>query len=142
MNYGSGYNPPPYPGYDPYYQPIKPKGKSILPAVLGGCALFFIIAVVIGVSAWGRFVRWGIGQDLKDYRAIISAAEMPATEKQKLLQEIDRISRRVRDGKGPAFFSWIQHDEIFERAIKDGSVTAEDRKVVKAELDAIEAEQQ
>ena len=90
---------------------------------------------------WDSVSRYGVKEDLKNHRALLSAVEMPAAEKKAILDEIDRIAAMVDEGKGPPLLKWFDHHDVIKPAVTDGKVTAEDRKLVKRELDKVEAEQ-
>jgi hypothetical protein len=128
--YSSHYGPP----------PVVPNRKPVWAALGVGCLVLFLVSLVVGVFAWSRFVQYGIGTDLVEYRASISSSNLPARDKSGLIVQIDRLRTRVSGGKVPGFFRWLVHDEAIEKITADGEISRAELSALKGELEQIEAE--
>jgi hypothetical protein len=136
MNYQS---PPPTYGA-PYYQPQPQKKSGVWAAVGIGCFLLFVICIVLAAFGWSRFVQFGVGTDLADYRSAIEQSNLAAAQKTVLTSRIDRLRAKVSAGSVPSFLSWLPHDEVLDDMTKDRIITPEEFAALNAELDRIERE--
>ena len=121
-------------------QPGAPTSR-FLPACLGcfaGTLVFWLVVLLVFSLAAGSFVRYGVSTDLAEYRKTIRDAEIDEAEKKQVIDKIESIRQKVRDGKSPGFWRWLEHSESIKGLIENQRITTEDVEEVLRELEDVE----
>lgn len=120
----------------------SPKKSSGWTKALWGCliavAVLVIVMIVSVASCSKAFLRFGISSDFGDYIRIIRKADLDEKEKREVIEKIERLRDRARDGDHVGFVRWLEVDESIRSLIDDGHVTEYDLEEVSRELDNME----
>jgi hypothetical protein len=125
--------------------PVPPPSKSrggLLVWCCGGCGVVAFIVIVAVILGAGSFYRWGVTDDLGEYRDAVRSSTLPQAQKAALTAQIDRVEARAKQGKLPGFLQWVEHDKQIDLLIRDGDISKSDAQAIGRELDAVEREQQ
>jgi len=128
-------------GY-PYSPPQEPR-RSGLSCFLTGC-LIAALVVVGGCAAflaigWKPFVRYGITTDLTEYHSLVSASDLEAEPKARILDRIEALREQARH-RTISFFRWIDYDESIRDIIEDKRIPPDELALLERELDRVEKE--
>ncbi len=118
------------------------KGMSpVLAALFGFFGVFFVflLIAIAGIILFGdAFVRYGISSDLTEYHQIIKAVEFDPTQKQFVLERIERVREKTRSGKHPGFWVWLDYDESIRNLIDDRNITEQEVEELIRELESLD----
>ncbi len=117
--------------------------RSVIAAFLGtmlgtifGVMLLGIAALQGFGTAWGAFVEFGVSNDLQEWRAALDDVTVDPSDAASLRQHISQIRTDVQTGAlEPSFLSWVAHENVFEDAFADGTLTALEARNIHDELD-------
>jgi hypothetical protein len=122
--------------------PTSPKKSSGWTKALWSCLIAFavlLIVMVVSVMSCGKaFLRFGISSNFGDYIRIIRKADLDEKEKREVIEKMERLRDRARDGDHVGFVRWMEVDESIRSLIDDGDVTEYDLKEVSREMDNME----
>ena len=107
-------------------------------AFLGGFFAFLLIAFVGIIFTGNMFLRYCVSSDLTEYHQIIKATEFDATQKQLVLEQIERIREKIRGGKHLSFFAWLDYDESIRAIIDDRNITKQEVEELIHELESMD----
>ena len=111
--------------------------------VLAGCgaAIFLVglLALVLAMTGWRSFMRYGIASDLSEYYAKVSACDLPPESKRPVLDKIDEV-REVARRSPMGLLKWIDYDDSITALVDAAPITEDDLKAVLRELDRMEKE--
>lgn len=114
-------------GAPPLAPPAPPARKSRL--VLG-CLLVAGILMILGIggciAAWGPFTEFAIVTSMTHHEKHIRASELTDSQKQELLDRMDRIRQKARK-KPIGFLRFTGYDTTIQRIIDEGAIVKEFR---------------
>ena len=112
-------------------------------AVGCGCCAGFLLdgflcvaALVVGTRPLARRI---VADDITEYVRLVEQADIDASTRDALLDQLERIRAHARRGD-VGFFSWLGHEDSLEDLVDDGTLTDRDAAAFKRELDRLEAE--
>jgi hypothetical protein len=104
----------------------------------GGFFAFLLFAIVGTILFVYVFCSYGISSDLTEYHQIIKAVEFDPTQKQFVLEQIERVREKARSGKHPGFWVWLDYDESIRNLIDDRNITEQEVEELIRELESLD----
>lgn len=101
----------------------KKSGGSRL--LIGCCVAFVGVGLVVAVGCaigWSSFFHFGVNSDLTDYAEAIAAADLEATVKQLLLEDIELIRESFDERNNFSFLVWIETTNRIHQMIGDHEI--------------------
>ena len=105
---------------------------------LGSVLFAFVVAIVVlAVVNWGTILQYRVESDLRDDARYVRKAAISLSEKEKLLDLIERLEDKVEAGQQFGWFEWSRHNdvvrEIFHGGLDAGKVQLIERELLRAE---------
>lgn len=105
-------------------------GSGFLGIFAGGLGILVIAGVVVvAISCccctlgWGSFVRFGIGEDLEDFRISARGSDLPQSQKDSYVRRFEDIEDRLDSGElEMSFLQWVDASVDIEEVFADGRV--------------------
>lgn len=87
-----------------------------------GSFLLITAALVIALAVynWGTISNYRIASDLRDYARYVRKATIPLSEKEQLLDVIERLEDRLVDDQQIGWFEWSRHNETVKEILHGG----------------------
>lgn len=104
----------------------------------GGAALIlFIVLVVISMSLTKSFVKFGIVNNLIQYRTTVLAMDIDEEMKKSLVSDFEEIRRSISDKNNIGFFQWITIDTSISSILADEKISADEYDLLQSEIKEI-----
>lgn len=123
-----------------------PQGTGFLTWFAGGLgALVVGLFVIVGLIccgctfSWGSFVRFGIGEDLQDFRIGIRGSDLTDAEKESYVRRLERVEDRLDAGDlDMSFAEWVGVSSDMEDVLADRSVEAYEKPILEEAMRGME----
>ena len=102
-----------------------------------GAALVVVVAL-LGYN-WTALTGWQIGRDLRDYSQAIRHSECGIAEKERLLDQVEKIEDDLRRGRCIGWLRWRETDQVI-RDLLQGGVNSEKAGLMVREFRRLEKE--
>ncbi|NQU24003.1 MAG: hypothetical protein HQ567_22195 [Candidatus Nealsonbacteria bacterium] len=108
---------------------ITEAAKAFFQALAG----FIVLAAGLVYWQWDWIVAWDIKSDLDRYASEVRQSECTLEQKEELLDEIDSLRDRLRDGETTTKSRWSECDDAVRDMCKHG-ITADEAVLIVREL--------
>jgi hypothetical protein len=95
-----------------------------------------VAGLILAVANWQTINRWNIGGDLRDYARTVRRSQISVTDKEKLLDVIERLEDRIGDEQ-ISWLDWRRHDDTLRDILRFG-IQPEEVRLVERELQRVE----
>ena len=102
-----------------------------------GAALVLVV-VLLGYN-WTAFTGWQVRRDLRDYSQAIRHAECSIAEKERLLDQVEKIEDDLRRGRCIGWLRWRETDQVI-RDLLQGGINSHKARLMVRELRRLERE--
>lgn len=107
--------------------------QRISPWLLGA----LVFATAWAVTAIPSASNWWIRGQVREHARLIRQSACSLPEKERLLDRLDALERRIEDGASVGFFRWHECSSIVEELCEQG-ITADEVRLIERELAKLE----
>lgn len=94
-----------------------------------GAALVIVVALL--AYNWTALTGWQVGRDLRDYSQAIRRAECGIAEKERLLDQVEKIEDELGRGRCIGWLRWRETDQVIRDLLQGGINSDKARLVIR-----------
>jgi hypothetical protein len=100
-----------------------------------GSFLAITAAIIVGlaITNWGTINKYRVQSDLRDFGRCVRKATIALSEKERLLDVIERLDDKIDQGEQFGWLDWSRHAETV-REIVHGGLDSEKVRLIEREL--------
>ncbi|GEM_PF-2768579 len=104
----------------------------------GGAALAIVLTLIgLWLSLSNSFVKFGIINNLINYRTAILEMDIDKEIKKSLINDIEKIRRSIVDKNNIGFLEWISIDASISSILFDGAISTDEYEILQSEIEEI-----
>ena len=108
-------------------------GRAISPWLLGAV----VFATAWAVTAFPSASNWWVKLQVKEHARLVRQSSCSLTEKERLLDRLDALERRIEDGASIGLLRWHECSNVVEELCEQG-ITADEVRLIERELAKLE----
>ncbi len=96
------------------------------------CIGVLLVGILVAVN-WSTLSRFKIESDLRQYGRVVRQSNLMLDDKERLLDEIERLEDRLRLGEQINFRLWCRHHQTICEILDDG-INGDEARLIEREL--------